>query len=151
MNEQEQTYALIEISIGPLPADVTWDDPLLEQFSGQVAELIHGLPVPQSPTGTDADLSGMITKVVRDRHLGLTDDSPLNAEEVYAHLGHYVSSYCIHEDHENCRLTCKTCKDPCRCHCHGGTHDPQEQAATGLCNVQVPQVPGEQQRASTGI
>lgn len=31
---------------------------------------------------------------------------------------HYVSTYCIHEDHSACRLTCKTCNRPCRCACH---------------------------------
>lgn len=28
---------------------------------------------------------------------------------------HYVSTYCIHGNHEACRLTCKTCDAPCRC------------------------------------
>jgi hypothetical protein len=31
---------------------------------------------------------------------------------------HYFSTYCIHEHHEDCRLTCKTCDAPCRCSCH---------------------------------
>jgi hypothetical protein len=31
---------------------------------------------------------------------------------------HYTSTYCIHEDHENCRLVCKTCEEPCLCDCH---------------------------------
>jgi hypothetical protein len=35
-----------------------------------------------------------------------------------AQLGHYVSTYCIHDNHTDCRLTCKTCKAPCRCWCH---------------------------------
>lgn len=32
--------------------------------------------------------------------------------------GHYVSTYCLHDLHADCRLTCKTCKAPCRCACH---------------------------------
>lgn len=32
---------------------------------------------------------------------------------------HYLSTYCIHEAHDQCRLTCKTCDAPCRCSCHG--------------------------------
>lgn len=35
---------------------------------------------------------------------------------------HYTSTYCIHQDHEHCRMTCKTCKAPCLCECHGGSH-----------------------------
>lgn len=31
---------------------------------------------------------------------------------------HYVSTYCIHNDHKSCRHTCKTCDAPCRCECH---------------------------------
>lgn len=31
---------------------------------------------------------------------------------------HYTSTYCIHDDHQDCRLVCKTCQSPCRCPCH---------------------------------
>lgn len=34
------------------------------------------------------------------------------------HYPHYTSTYCIHELHESCRLTCKTCNAPCLCPCH---------------------------------
>lgn len=30
----------------------------------------------------------------------------------------YLSTYCWHEDHDDCRQKCKTCKRPCRCGCH---------------------------------
>lgn len=30
----------------------------------------------------------------------------------------YVSTYCQHEQHNNCRLKCKICEAPCRCWCH---------------------------------
>lgn len=31
---------------------------------------------------------------------------------------HYVSTYCMHDVHESCRLTCKFCTALCRCSCH---------------------------------
>ncbi len=31
---------------------------------------------------------------------------------------HYWSTYCIHLNHADCRLTCKTCDAPCLCPCH---------------------------------
>lgn len=31
---------------------------------------------------------------------------------------HYVSTFCIHDLHTECRLTCKTCKSQCLCVCH---------------------------------
>lgn len=31
---------------------------------------------------------------------------------------HYLSTYCLHGNHDDCRLTCKTCEQPCRCPCH---------------------------------
>jgi hypothetical protein len=37
-----------------------------------------------------------------------------------AQAAHYFSTYCLHDDHEHCRLTCKTCGQSCRCPCHRG-------------------------------
>lgn len=31
---------------------------------------------------------------------------------------YYVSTYCLHEKHSDCRLKCKICEAPCRCECH---------------------------------
>lgn len=31
---------------------------------------------------------------------------------------HYFSTYCIHGQHGDCRLTCKVCGAACRCDCH---------------------------------
>lgn len=31
---------------------------------------------------------------------------------------HYWSTYCVHNLHAECRLTCKTCEAPCLCPCH---------------------------------
>lgn len=39
----------------------------------------------------------------------------------------YLSTYCIHGNHEACRLTCKTCEQPCVCGCHEEGHADAEQ------------------------
>lgn len=31
---------------------------------------------------------------------------------------YYVSTYCVHELHDECRLICKHCHAPCLCPCH---------------------------------
>lgn len=33
----------------------------------------------------------------------------------------YLSTYCLHGKHSDCRLTCKTCAAPCICACHKKT------------------------------
>lgn len=30
----------------------------------------------------------------------------------------YVSTACVHDEHGQCRRTCKFCERPCRCACH---------------------------------
>lgn len=36
-----------------------------------------------------------------------------------AKAGHkYVSTYCVHDLHQDCRLSCKHCEAPCLCPCH---------------------------------
>ena len=35
------------------------------------------------------------------------------------HAAHwYLSTACLHEQHEHCRLTCKYCNAACDCRCH---------------------------------
>jgi hypothetical protein len=79
------------------------------------------------PIGT-LDIEGLaeeIAATLRDPPVEFRD---IGAVE-YTRLGHYVSTYCIHDDHEHCRLTCKTCGVGCRCSCHidgpamGSEHD----------------------------
>lgn len=37
----------------------------------------------------------------------------------HMHLSpHYLSTYCHHRLHDQCRLTCKICAAPCQCPCH---------------------------------
>ena len=43
---------------------------------------------------------------------------------------HYYSTYCIHDLHNTCRLTCKTCGDRCRCDCHTSTQAPTRATVT---------------------
>lgn len=38
----------------------------------------------------------------------------------------YVSTACLHEFHPRCRMTCKFCTVPCRCHCHSSIHQQRE-------------------------
>jgi hypothetical protein len=40
----------------------------------------------------------------------------------------YFSTYCIHEIHDQCRLTCKICRGYCHCFCH--TADPDAAPTT---------------------
>lgn len=44
-------------------------------------------------------------------------------------LHQYVSAYCQHEQHDDCRLTCKFCEVSCLCRCHGAF---TQRWATGL-------------------
>lgn len=48
----------------------------------------------------------------------------------------YLSTYCWHENHGDCRLECKTCKRPCRCECHspqqGLETDPESRSAASV-------------------
>lgn len=42
----------------------------------------------------------------------------MGVAKLFSRLGHYVSTYCMHNKHSSCRLTCKVCGKPCRCKCH---------------------------------
>jgi hypothetical protein len=43
----------------------------------------------------------------------------------------YVSTFCFHELHSDCRLTCKTCTSYCLCQCHK-VYRPQEEHRASL-------------------
>lgn len=43
-------------------------------------------------------------------------DSP----ELHRPVHDYVSTACVHEEHGQCRVTCKFCPSECRCACHAG-------------------------------
>jgi hypothetical protein len=48
-------------------------------------------------------------------------DDHVNEADYYPH---YYSTYCIHDLHDQCRLTCKHCEKQCRCACHqAGSHE----------------------------
>lgn len=40
------------------------------------------------------------------------------AQMAEVRLHYYVSTYCLHELHDDCRLACKHCGAPCLCPCH---------------------------------
>ena len=46
----------------------------------------------------------------------ITITSPTGAQHCF--WPHYWSTYCIHNKHGDCRLTCKHCERPCLCPCH---------------------------------
>jgi hypothetical protein len=51
--------------------------------------------------------------------------------------GHvYFSTYCYHRKHDDCRLVCKDCQNPCICDCHEWPQVPPpltaEQLATAI-------------------
>lgn len=59
----------------------------------------------------------------------MTEPHETDAVE-HTRLGHYLSTYCLHDRHDDCRLVCKVCEAPCRCACHstdrpamGSEHD----------------------------
>lgn len=117
----EQRYALIELQIGPLPAHVTnWDDAALEAISDAALEVAHRFhhPWPDS----DTDVSGQIVKVIlTDDDLALTNTGAWLGAKIH----HYVSTYCLHGHHTDCRQTCKFAEEhdddgQCRCQCHRG-------------------------------
>ena len=33
---------------------------------------------------------------------------------------YYLSTACLHAEHEQCRRACKFCSARCHCHCHDG-------------------------------
>jgi hypothetical protein len=42
----------------------------------------------------------------------------LRATAIHDGQHRYLSTYCLHGDHEACRLTCKLCAAACVCSCH---------------------------------
>lgn len=60
---------------------------------------------PEPPNQADRSLIGYIERA--------------NKAPAYNSQHVYVSTYCIHNAHDACRQTCKTCQAPCRCQCHG--------------------------------
>jgi hypothetical protein len=40
----------------------------------------------------------------------------------------YVSTYCQHDRHGDCRLTCKVCQAPCLCPCHRGVEKEEDRS-----------------------
>lgn len=109
----DETWAIIEITLGPMPPGTTWQGAALEAFSTQITEAVFA-----AEAEFEAGVSGMIRTIHRADDIGLGDTHP-SVEEILTHIGHYTSTYCVHGLHGQCRSTCKHCDEPCKCHCHG--------------------------------
>lgn len=111
-------YAVLQIAFGPLPHGTTWEHPMLDKASDEIAALVHEM----HPPGSDADvnMSGKIQAVTTGAVLnwGQADDMTWNEQRAWTGLGHYHSTACLHGSHETCRNTCKHCEAPCNCKCH---------------------------------
>ena len=73
-------------------------------------------PDMSGPTGGERYLAGRLN----DPEYRAAYESARSADDAVYHTGrgHYLSTYCFHERHGDCRLTCKGCEAPCRCACH---------------------------------
>jgi hypothetical protein len=50
-------------------------------------------------------------------------DKLLRATALHGDEHRYLSTYCLHDNHDACRLRCKTCDASCVCDCHRGRRD----------------------------
>ena len=48
----------------------------------------------------------------------------------------YWSPACVHGEHDDCRLACKTCDVPCLCYCHLDDSDVTKAARAALVGVE---------------
>jgi len=53
----------------------------------------------------------------------IAPDAPMSSDFA-ASCGHYTSTACLHDRHDECRQTCKFCSAACRCACHGAKEVP---------------------------
>lgn len=111
-------YAVLQIAIGPLPEGATWEHPDLEWVSDRIGDAVGEFKPPGNES--DVSISGRIQAMVPGAVLnwGQDDDLTWNEQRAWTGLGHYHSTYCLHEKHEQCRKTCKHCDAPCNCECH---------------------------------
>jgi hypothetical protein len=113
-SSDENGFAVIVALIGPFPPDVTtWHHPWLSETVADVMELAEQVAC---PTGTEATFFGDV--------IHLPDTVPDNApyptpKQILSLLGHYTSTYCLHDGHAECRLHCKQDRtELCNCWCH---------------------------------
>lgn len=117
--EGDRWFAGIAVLIGPLAdEEASWQHESLSALAGK--------------------LTGMFTEVLADTDfvddhrvqllageiMALPQSSePISVREILSRAGHYTSTYCMHGDHEHCRLDCKKVEDGhcdrhCNCFCH---------------------------------
>jgi hypothetical protein len=73
-----------------------------------------------TPTTIDVASVARAIEAAHENDLGWFDVAEV-AVRILVERGwspHYYSTYCWHENHEVCRLTCKTCGLSCLCSCH---------------------------------
>ena len=83
----------------------------------------------QAPTGRDWLPLSVREHFARDVPNLLTEVERLRAEldQVHDPLFHrYLSTACLHGEHDQCRLRCKVCDRPCVCEHHGKGGDNDE-------------------------
>ncbi len=70
--------------------------------------------------GLDADGYCLLTRL--DLHAYLHQEAEIYELAEPTHL--YMSTACMHDIHDKCRLTCKYCGVPCTCNCHAHKETP---------------------------
>jgi hypothetical protein len=137
----DRAVEVARAALAPLPAQPAFGLPADERR--RLAELIGGHLI--DPAGEQLDVSAGEAAVMfvcghylghllgqgllasprertADEVLGQVVDDfvarPAVVEHSLALAAHYFSTYCVHGDHGHCRVTCKTCLEPCRCSCH---------------------------------
>jgi hypothetical protein len=104
-------FAALGLLIGPYDeTDRTWRTPVL----GRIAELaIEFSGDPRLPT-----VLAVTNTMVLPTRAFMSGRTP-SIHQLFSHLGHYTSSYCLHARHVDCRLTCKhDLGELCNCWCH---------------------------------
>lgn len=121
-----ERHALIQIELGPLPEDVkTWEDPVLDAVTMAIVDVIERFDHPWE--GADACMSGQLVKVILPAdELGYIDPETPTIQWIGSRVNHYVSTYCLHGHHGDCRGACKFADEHedddghCKCQCHKG-------------------------------
>jgi hypothetical protein len=105
-------FAAAGLLIGPYDdTDKAWRRPVLDRVAELILELSRE---PDMPTVL------AVTNTIRLPPAAFVDGRTPSMHQLFSHLGHYTSTYCLHAKHEDCRLTCKSdVSELCNCWCHG--------------------------------
>lgn len=104
-------FAALGLLIGPYDGeDRTWRTPAL----GRIAQLV-------SEFSGDPDLPAVlaVTNTIELPSKAFVWSKTPSIGQLFSHLGHYTSTYCLHGKHVDCRLTCThDLSELCNCWCH---------------------------------